>query len=254
MQQRMSKVDILGVKVDDIDKASLERAIVRCIQEKRKEVFAYINIHGVNLARKNGAVKEFYNRCASVYCDGEGVRIGASILGARLPERTVLTRWMWDLCALCVSESFSVFFLGGDADTEASAVARVRQNFPDLKIAGSHHGYFEKEGTESENVVQRINASAPDVIFVALGMPTQELWIARNLERLNVHAILPAGSMMEYAAGQKGSPPTWMVAHGLEWLHRLMQEPARLWRRYLIGNPAFMLHIIIQRWKSGRQV
>jgi exopolysaccharide biosynthesis WecB/TagA/CpsF family protein len=106
---------------------------------------------------------------------------------------------------------------------------------------------------ESERVIRRVNDCHPDVLFVALGMPTQELWIARNLEQLNVHAILPAGSMMEYVAGRKTTAPTWMAMNGLEWLHRLGQEPGRLWRRYLIGNPAFIAGVIVQRLRSDRR-
>jgi len=251
-QWRMPKVDILGVKVDRLDKTNLEHAIVTCINEKRKEVFAYVNINGVNLARTNGAIKDFYNSRATVYCDGEGVRLGAWLLGTRLPARTVLTRWVWDLCALCEVHMFSVFFLGGEEGTVTAAVNQVRRKFPRLRIAGAHHGYFGKEGVESDKVVETVNNAHADLIFVALGMPAQELWIARNMKRMNVHAILPAGSMMEYVAGRKAIAPPWMLAFGLEWLYRLGQEPRRLWQRYLIGNPKFMASIILQRLRSGK--
>ena len=249
----MSKVDILGVHVDVIDKAGLEDAIIKCVQRKRREVFAYINIHGVNIARRNAAVKEFYNRQATVYCDGEGVRLGARILGGHLPERTVLTRWIWDLCALFELMQFRVFLLGGKKETNREAIQSMKERFPKLPIAGAHHGYFAKEGKESDQVVDAINRTLPHVLFVALGTPEQELWISRNLDDLMVHAILPGGSMIEYMAGRKSVAPSWMVRGGLEWLYRLGEEPWRLWRRYLIGNPQFMANVLLQRMRMGKR-
>jgi N-acetylglucosaminyldiphosphoundecaprenol N-acetyl-beta-D-mannosaminyltransferase len=242
---------ILGVRVDAIGKADLERSLVDAVRSDARKVFAYVNVHAVNLARIDSRFRRFLDAADVVYCDGEGVRLGARILGQLLPPRIVLTHWIWDLCALFEREGISVFFLGASNEVSSKAVAEVHRRFPRLRIAGSHHGYFTKSGPENEQIIAAISAARPDVLFVGFGMPLQEYWLEDNLERLTARAVLPAGSMIDYVAGVKRTPPAWMSNHGLEWLHRLVKEPRRLWRRYLIGNPQYLFGILIERWKQA---
>ena len=249
----MSKIDILGVQVDAIAKAGLEDAITNYVRDEAKAVLAYANINAINLARKGKEFRKFLNGSSILYCDGEGVRVGARILGSTLPPRVALTRWIWDLCALCVEQRFSVFFLGSRKENLDKAVANVKGRFPTLLIAGSHHGYFQKVGPESDAIVEMIRRSKPNLLFVGLGMPELEYWISRNLERLDANVVLPAGSMIDYVAGVKDVAPAWMSDIGWEWLYRLIQEPQRLWKRYLIGNPGFVLRVLVQRVSRGRE-
>ena len=247
----MSKVDILGVQVDVIDTDGLHRAITESVRRGRKDIYAYVNVHAINVARKDDRFRDFLNRSHVVYCDGEGVRLGAKVLGYSLPPRVVLTYWIWELCALFEKEKFTVFFLGSTEQYVDEAVERVRRRFPNINIVGSHHGYFEKKGIESDAVVDLVNRVKPNALIVGFGMPTQEFWIQDNLERLEVNVILPAGSMINYTAGRKGLAPKWMADHGMEWIYRLFQEPRRLWKRYLIGNPSFLLKTIFQSLRKG---
>jgi N-acetylglucosaminyldiphosphoundecaprenol N-acetyl-beta-D-mannosaminyltransferase len=120
-------------------------------------------------------------------------------------------------------------------------------------IVGWHHGYFDKEGPENDRIVEMVGRVKPNLLFVGFGMPLQEHWIRANFERLSANAILPAGSMIEYASGQKATAPHWMAENGFEWLFRLVQEPGRLWGRYILGNPLFMLRIIMQFIRQGRR-
>lgn len=248
----MSRVDILGVGVDKIDTGGLETAIMDCVAGGRKEVFAYANVHAVNIAGKDDKFREFLNRAHIVYCDGEGIRLGARVLGTRLPPRTVLTRWIWSLGDLFQEKGVSVFLLGGEPRSIVEAVVRWRERYPRLKLLGFHHGYFDRAGRENDEVVTLINRTEPNVLFVGFGMPEQEFWIGQNLERLHVNAVLPCGGMIDYLSGEAKMPPGWMTANGLEWLHRLTQNPDRLWRRYLFGNPAFMLNILRESVARGR--
>jgi N-acetylglucosaminyldiphosphoundecaprenol N-acetyl-beta-D-mannosaminyltransferase len=247
----MPKVNILGVAVDAIDTDGLHRAIAESIRQRRKDVYAYVNINAINIARSDERFRNFLNCSHIVYCDGEGVRLGASMLGCWLPPRVVLTYWIWELCELMEREHFSVFFLGSTNEDVTEAVARVQQRYPKIRIVGSHHGYFAKRGTESDAVVELVNSAKPNVLIVGFGMPMQEFWIEENLARLNANVILPAGSMINYTAGRKSMAPQWMANHGMEWLYRFFQEPGRLWKRYLIGNPSFMFRIVLERlWKG----
>ena len=242
----MPKGNILGVYLDVIDRNGLHQAIGSSVAGGGRDVYAYANIHAINLAQQFPRVKSFFNSAHVVYCDGEGVRLGARLLGFALPPRVVLTYWVWELCALCVERGFSVYFLGAHDDVIRLAAGNAARRFPQLKIKGWHHGYFEKQGPENESVIRTIHDAAPDILLVGFGMPVQEDWIEMNRARLNVHAILPAGSLFDYMAGTKSIAPEWMANHGLEWLYRLMQEPGRLWKRYLIGNPLFFIRVLLQ--------
>jgi len=248
----MAKGRILGVDVDIIDKDQLLDRITESVRLKQKDLYPYVNIHAVNLAHGDIAFRNLLNSAGTVYCDGEGVRLGARILGWQLPPRIVLTYYLWELCEAFEKEGISVYFLGGREGVLENAIQNVSKRFPGLKIAGSHQGFFQKTGTENEKVVQSVSRSDADVLFVGFGMPLQEHWIAENMHRLDVHAILPCGSMIEYTGGAKRYTPAWMADHGMEWFYRLMQEPGRLWSRYLIGNPLFLLRVVRQRLRGDR--
>lgn len=249
----MHSVEVLGVRVNVVGQQGLNKEVFRCVREKKKQVFAYVNVHAINLAQKDNLFRDELNSASVVYCDGEGVRCAARLLGVRLPPRVVLTYWIWDLCDLCEREGLSMFLLGGTDAIVHGAVRKMQERFPTLTIAGWHHGYFNKQGEQSRRVVDMINQACPDVLFVGFGMPAQERWIAENFDAIRAHAILPCGSMIDYTAGKKSFAPAWMADHGMEWLYRLFQEPGRLWRRYVIGNPVFVYKILRQLVTEGRQ-
>lgn len=248
----MHDLTVLGVRVDQLDRTALTASLLAAARAGECRMYSYLNIHALNLSCADSRFRSILNGAAVTYCDGEGVRVGARILGNRLPPRTVLTYWIWDLCKLFQDEGVSVYFLGGKSGVVADAVDMIRSRFPRLRITGWHHGYFEKSGEESRVVVEQINSAAPDVLFVGFGMPMQEYWIEENRLTLRTGAVLPSGSMIDYVAGARKSAPPWMADHGLEWLYRFAREPRRLWRRYLIGNPLFLLRVLGQRIRSGR--
>jgi N-acetylglucosaminyldiphosphoundecaprenol N-acetyl-beta-D-mannosaminyltransferase len=249
----MDSVDILGVRVARITQDQLNGVIQQCVRDGDRHVVSYVNVHALNIAKSDSAFRNLLNMSTVAYCDGEGVRMGARLLGKHLPPRIVLTYWIWDLCAVCVQNRFSVFFLSGLPETVEEAVCALRRRFPTLNIAGSHHGYFDRNGSANDEVLGIIERASPDILFVGFGMPAQEHWINRNLSRLNARVILTSGSMIEYVAGTRKVAPSWMAENGLEWLFRLVQEPGRLWKRYVIGNPLFIGRALMQLLREGRQ-
>jgi len=238
---------VLGVGVNIVSEIELLDHIKETIQKDQKKIFAYITAHAVNLARKHGWFRDFLNSADVAYADGEGIRWASWILGRKIPKTIALTRWIWDLCEYCEKNQFSIFFLGSEETTVAKAVARLQERFPALKIAGWHHGFFEKQGPENESVITTINTSGAQLLLVGFGMPLQEQWIRENIERLQVNLFLPAGSCFEYTAGVKKTCPRWLSRIGFEWLFRFFQEPGRLFTRYFIGNPRFLLCVLADR-------
>jgi len=245
-------VNLLGVHVHHITSENVLAVIDDAIQSKKKKVLVYVNAHAINLAGSIPWFRDFLNNADVAYPDSEGVRFGAWVLGHSLPPQTALTRWIWELAEYCASKGYSIFFLGSERHTVEKTVTALRGKYTTIKVVGFHHGFFQKHGSESDNVVEAINACQPNVLLVGFGMPIQEDWIRRNFERLNVNVFLTAGSSFEYAAGIKPVCPPWVSRVGLEWFYRFLHEPRRLFKRYFFGNPKYLARVLFQRLKNGK--
>jgi N-acetylglucosaminyldiphosphoundecaprenol N-acetyl-beta-D-mannosaminyltransferase len=136
----------------------------------------------------------------------------------------------------------------------ARAATSLVQQHPGLQVNGTHHGYFESTVGCADNaaLIQTINKTGSDILLVGMGMPLQEKWLAENWEHLHVKVALPVGALLDYLGDEKPRPPLWMTNHGLEWAGRLLLEPGRLWRRYLLGIPHFFYLIIQHKLGMGK--
>ena len=180
--------------------------------------------------------------------DGMPIVLLSRLLRDPLPARVAGSNLVPDLCPRCKAEGLRFYVLGGAEDALAEALAAMERKagFP-MPIAGSDHS-FVKLGEEQPEIVERINAAKPDILFVALGNPKQELWLARNAAALDVPVALGIGGSFNFVAGRVKRAPRWMQRCGLEWVHRIAQEPGRLWRRYAYGLVKFswlsLLHLL----------
>jgi N-acetylglucosaminyldiphosphoundecaprenol N-acetyl-beta-D-mannosaminyltransferase len=245
----MESVSFLGVRICTLPVASLVIFLSQKILTGGKVRAVYVNVHAMNLAQEFAWFRIFLNSSEVVYCDGFGVKWGASLLGLRIPSRYTPPDWIRLLVAECAREHYSLYLLGAHPGVTEKVGVILKQQFPDLKIAGIQHGYFDKSPGSIENqaVLQAINATNPDVLLVGLGMPLQERWLMENWDCLEAKVVLPVGALFDYLAGEFPRAPHWMTDHGLEWLGRLFMEPHRLWRRYLLGIPRFVWYVLKQR-------
>jgi N-acetylglucosaminyldiphosphoundecaprenol N-acetyl-beta-D-mannosaminyltransferase len=241
--------NILGLRIDIIPLNSLLNFIYKTIHEVGKARLVYVNIHAINLAQDFLWFRNFINASEIVYCDGFGVKWGARFLGIHTPERLSPPDWICQLAEGCVRQSFSIYLLGAEVGVAEKFANILKQKFQGLRIVGTQHGYFDQSLSSAENeaVLQSIEAVKPDIILVGLGMPRQERWLMENWDRLYVKIALPVGALFDYMAGEIPRSPSWMTDHGLEWFGRLITEPRRLWRRYLLGIPRFLWLILAQR-------
>jgi N-acetylglucosaminyldiphosphoundecaprenol N-acetyl-beta-D-mannosaminyltransferase len=238
---------LAGVKVDLISGNDILNRIESTIKENSKGTFSYINAHGVNLCQKYNWFKDFFNDSSVTYADGQGIRLASWLLGLRIPPLVNLTRWVWELLAFCEKKNYSIFMLGATELNIMKAVEKIKSNMPNLNVVGYSHGYFKKEGQESDKMVDKINSLNPNILIVGMGMPLQEKWILDNMARLKVNAIFNAGSCIDFLSGAKKVCPKWLSSVGFEWLFRLIQEPKRLFVRYVIGNPMFLYYIFSRK-------
>jgi len=180
--------------------------------------------------------------------DGVSVVMASRILGAPIPERVTGGDLMERMCEEAAHHGFRVFFLGGLPGAAPLAAHNLRARYPGLRVCGTWcpPPGFETDPAELDRIQQAIDAAAPDLLCVALGAPKQEIWIRENRSRLHVGVIMAVGAALDTQAGLRRRAPKWVQAIALEWLFRLLMEPRRLWRRYLIGNAHFILLVMAQ--------
>jgi N-acetylglucosaminyldiphosphoundecaprenol N-acetyl-beta-D-mannosaminyltransferase len=245
------RLSLLGVRIVCHDARSLLSQIRELVQGGEHALIPNVNAHCLNLAYQNPWLLKFLNGAHSVYSDGAGVQLAASLLGLPVPVRLTFVDFIWELGVFCQVHGFSLYFLGARPGIADRAAAVLHEKLPELKIAGVHHGYFDKRKGSAENqrVVKEINESRPSILIVGFGMPVQEAWLGENWLELDANVGLTAGALFDYLSGAVRRPPRWMTNNGLEWLGRLLIEPRRLWRRYLIGNPLFLWRVFGQRFR-----
>jgi N-acetylglucosaminyldiphosphoundecaprenol N-acetyl-beta-D-mannosaminyltransferase len=234
-------VDALHARLDDV------------IERRERALVLNANAHALNLAWELPWFRDFLNSAALVFCDGAGVMLGARLLGRRIPERITYADWTWQLAATAEQRGWSLFLLGAEPGVAERAAACLRDRHPRLRIAGVRNGYFDATPGSPDNgaLVAAINAVAPDILLVGMGMPRQEAWLRDHWPQLDARIGLTGGAVFDYVSGALKRSPHWLNRIGFEWLGRLVVEPRRLWRRYVLGNPRFLARVLRQRLRSG---
>lgn len=238
---------ILDVGVDTAPPADLLRRIIGYAERGEHRRITYVNAHVLNQSVTHPDLRRSLLASDLVYCDGYGVRLAAKTLGLPVPHRMTGADWIWGVAALCEEAGRSLYLIGSVPGSASDAAAELRRWYPRLEVRGTHHGYFELESPHNERVLEHIAEHKPDVLLVGMGTPQQELWVDRYFDRIDAHVVWSVGALFDYISGRMPRAPHWMADHGLEWIFRLAMEPRRMWRRYLIGNPAFLYRIMQER-------
>ena len=243
------RVEILGVGVSRISVEDLHEAILAVARRGKRALVLNANVHCINLAYHRPWLRTLLNDAPIVFCDGAGISLAARILGHPPLVRFTYADEMWRLAAFAEDHGLSLFFLGARPGVAEEAAFRLRERYPGLRIVGVRHGFFDPSpgSPENEAVIQEINASKPDILVVGLGMPLQEWWLWQNHQRLDARVSMNLGAVFDYVSGRVRRGPRFLVNNGFEWLARLLIEPRRLWRRYVVGNPIFLLRVVRQR-------
>lgn len=229
--------------------------ILSACEEESKLVVASWNIHSFNLSLQIPWFQVFMQSAKLSYCDGSGLLVAAKYMGCPLSSIYRVAGGT-DLVPKLLEHSseLSFFLLGARPDVSAVAVENLKRQYPEIRVAG-HHGYFDKfDHYQNGQVIQRINQMKPDVLIVGIGMPAQEDWIRRNKHRLAVKVIIPCGAVIDRIAGRVSDCPKWIAEIGCEWIFRLCREPKRLSSRYLIGNLAFALQLMLAKYTTREPV
>ncbi|MBR8342419.1 WecB/TagA/CpsF family glycosyltransferase [Burkholderia ambifaria] len=237
---------LFSARIDAYTKDETLREIESRIDGNRFTQHAVVNVAKIVNMQHDARLRDAVNECDIVNADGMGVVWGARMLGHAIPERVTGIDLFDSLLGLSATRGFPVFLLGAHPDVVEQAAQVLASRHPGLRIAGFHHGYF---WDDEQAVVDRIRASGAKLLFVAITSPRKEVFIDRWRDRLGVSFAMGVGGTFDVVAGRVRRAPHWMQTAGLEWLFRVVQEPRRMWRRYLTTNTRFVL--MLMRAKLG---
>jgi len=247
----ISHQKILGLKISNVDIPLLHAFIEKSIKNKVKSRIGNLNINAANIGYNNVWYKDYVNSCDIVFCDGKGIQLGLYISKKQIPEHITYHTWTWKLASFCEERGYNLFLLGSKEGVGKKAIEKLLLKYPKLK-AQTHHGYFNKTNEENEIIIKKINNFYTDILIVGFGMPIQEKWILKNMSKLNAKVYLNGGAFLDWISGLNKQAPYWVTHLGFEWLYRLIKEPNRLFKRYIVGNPLFIYRVIKERLSSKK--
>jgi N-acetylglucosaminyldiphosphoundecaprenol N-acetyl-beta-D-mannosaminyltransferase len=253
-----SGISFFGLTLHPKSMVGLNELVERGISEGRKWIITNHNLHSVYLLHRRPRLREFYAGAHWTFIDGMPLIALGRLYGYPLERkhRVTLADWTHPLMELAARRGWRVFYLGSRTDVVEKGAMMLRKQYPALKIEVSG-GYFDMRpgSAENEALLQRVNRYQPDLLMVGMSMPRQEYWTHDNFERINAHVILSSnGAAMDYIAGAVKTPPRWAGRLGLEWLSRLINEPRRLFGRYLL-EPWYILALLtLDYLRAGRNL
>jgi N-acetylglucosaminyldiphosphoundecaprenol N-acetyl-beta-D-mannosaminyltransferase len=237
---------VLDCGVDALDRSAALNLVSQWARRHESRTVLFCNVHGLITARSDAAFAVALNRSDLVVPDGSPVAWMLRRFGVAGQRRVYGPDFFRDYCRLASARGESIYLYGGSPETLARLQSRLLEAFPGLQIAGALSPPFRPTSAEEDDeTVARINASGAGTVWVGLGCPKQEIWMAGQRGRVQ-GVLLGVGAAFDFHAGTKRQAPAWMREGGLEWLHRLFTEPRRLWRRYLVTNSLF---VILASWQ-----
>jgi N-acetylglucosaminyldiphosphoundecaprenol N-acetyl-beta-D-mannosaminyltransferase len=240
------RFSVLGTWVHAVDPARTLEIVAQWIADRHRSYVCLANVHGVMEALRDPQLRRIYNAGLTVPDGMPLVWIGRSV-GARV-ARVYGPDLLLAICAAAVRRGWSCYFYGGADGVADRLRAALSARYPGLAVAGvSTPPFYAADADAPASDVDAINAAKPDVVFVGLGCPKQERWMALHRAAIDAPVLVGVGAAFDFHAGLVRQAPIWMRSAGLEWLFRLIQEPRRLWRRYVFYNPMFVFHVVLQR-------
>ncbi|WP_218081558.1 WecB/TagA/CpsF family glycosyltransferase [Anthocerotibacter panamensis] len=240
---------LLGRRITCITIPALLEAISNVCREGRKLLVSSYNVHSFNLSMQLPWFYDFLKSVDIAPCDGMGIMGAIRYMGVALPldYRASTTLLMPRLLEQCNDQGTALFLLGAKPEESKVAVQRVKHAYPNL-VVGGHHGYFShKDKDQRAAVIRHINQFRPQILIVGMGSPLQEAFLHHYRHELDANVLMTAGAVIDRLAGMVPDCPERLQNMGLEWFYRLCREPKRLSLRYLLGNPAFALHVALAK-------
>lgn len=246
----MIEHNIFDLKINEVNYPELLGVIENAINLTKKIKIGYTNPYIARLTRKDRNLKNVINDFNINHVDGTGISIAFRVIANKLVPRFNWTDYAFAFLSECERKRWSIFFLGSDQKTISIAVDQVKERYPQLKFAGFLNGYSDL----NDESASLINNSFPDILWVGLGSPKQEFWVANNFKNLNCSVVQCVGDVYNYIAGNRLRGPKFLRKFGLEWVFRLAQNPIKYFNRYVVGIPYFFFFILIYKFKGAKKI
>jgi N-acetylglucosaminyldiphosphoundecaprenol N-acetyl-beta-D-mannosaminyltransferase len=239
------RVEILGVGVSAVDMAAVRETVECWVDAGERRYVCVTGVHGIMESQGDEELRRIHNDSGLTVPDGMPTVWAGRYAGAAI-ERVYGPEMMLEVCKRATSRGWRSFFYGGGPGTAELLEQRLSARFPGLRCVGTYTPPFRPlTAEEDREVIDLIDASGANLVWVGLSTPKQERWMADYIDRLKSPCVLfGVGAAFDVNAGLRSDAPPWVKRSGLQWLHRLGQEPRRLWRRYLINNPAFVAALL----------
>lgn len=244
----MKKIKIFGVDIDNVTFDETTKTVKRFLKEDELKTICTPNTEIVMMAKEDNDVKNLINQNDLIIPDGIGLIYGSKIKKKPLKERVTGFDLSIKLLEIANEKGYSLFLLGGKEGVAKKAGENIIKKYSNIKLVGFNNGYFKgshigyNNNEEELNVVHKINEGKPDIIFVGLGFPKQEIWISKNKDRLHGKVIIGNGGTMDILSGNTKRAPEIFQRLGLEWFYRLIKEPSRIKRQILL--PKFIFSVL----------
>ena len=238
----MKQVTILDCPFHQVTFKETLAKIEEFIRSRQTHQLVVVNAAKLIKMRRDHQLREIVQTCDLIGVDGVPVIWAGRLLGKYLPERINGTDLMDALIELSATKNYRLYFLGAREEVLNTAIKNVLKKYPTANIVGWRNGYFAP--TDESQIIANINQAEPDILFVGMSTPQKEFWVRKHLSELKVPIIHGVGGSIDVLAGHTQRAPLWMQKNGLEWFYRFLQEPGRLWKRYLFTNSEFVYLIL----------
>ena len=238
-EQKNKRYQILNTYVDAISMDETIAEVEKIIERRKPTQHVVINASKVNLMEKNPKLRKIVNSCPLINADGASIVWAAKRLGIPLKERVTGIDLFLQLVKLASQKGYKIYLFGAKEQVVVKVKRIFEEKYPGIKIVGYRNGYFSE--VQEPQMVAEMAASGADMMFVAFSSPKKEYWVNKYLQDLKIPFVMGVGGSFDVVAGVTNRAPLWMQNHGLEWFYRFIQEPRRMWKRYIVGNAKFIL-------------
>lgn len=251
MSMREKRFPIFNTYVDALTMDETIEEVEDIIRAKKPVQHVVINASKINLMQKDKKLTQIVNACPIINADGASILWAAKMLDIPVKERVTGIDLFLNLVKLADAKGYKIFLFGAKEEVVEKVREIFCQKYKNLNIVGIRNGYFSPE--EETEIAEQIRDAEPDMLFVAFSSPKKEYWIKKYLDIMNVPFVMGVGGSFDVVAGVTDRAPRWMQDHGLEWFYRFIQEPGRMWKRYIVGNFKFVLLTVKTKWRRGKR-
>ena len=246
----MNRISIMGCPMDVATVSETVDVIDHAISKNKFTQHVVVNVAKLVNMQNDLVLSNSIRECDIINIDGMGIVLGARFLGYNIPERVAGIDLFLKLISMSAKKNYPIYLLGSKDEVVKNTATKLRLLYPKINIAGYHHGYFWEN---EEEIVKKIKVSGAKLLFVAITSPKKENFINRWKEKLGVTFVMGVGGTFDVISGKVNRAPLWMQKYGLEWFFRIIQEPRRMWKRYLVTNTKFLIMLVRHKFSKNNK-